>query len=144
MVVDVMLNKVFNTKDTLGIQARSFFEKRMMDIRRGGATIETITIPTPTTMTKEPNFHPKHVLEKNGLFEWEKTSNVECYCGHGQKYHLDGTSICFEGLCICERYENNEEKIVTSPKVIARKNLPEKFAAHFNRSTKPMAVDFNI
>jgi hypothetical protein len=36
MVVDVMLNKVFNTEDTLGIQARSFFEKRMMDIRRGG------------------------------------------------------------------------------------------------------------
>jgi len=28
------------------------------------------------------DLHPKHVLESNGPFEWERTIDVECYCGH--------------------------------------------------------------
>jgi hypothetical protein len=49
------------------------------------------------------DLYPKHVLEPNGLFEWEKVTDVECYCGHKQNSHLDGIEICLKGLCICEK-----------------------------------------
>jgi hypothetical protein len=76
-------------------------------------------------------FHPKHVLEPNGLFEWEMTIDVECYCGHKRSSHLDGIEICLKGLCICEKFGvYKEEAVMISPKAIARK----KFAAHFNRN----------
>jgi len=50
------------------------------------------------------NFYPNHVLEPNGLFEWERRIDVECYCGHKQSSHLDGMDICLNGLCICESF----------------------------------------
>jgi hypothetical protein len=75
-------------------------------------------------------------MEPNGVFEWEKIDNdVECYCGHKQNSHLDGIEICLNGLCICEKFGVDKKvEVVISPKAIARKNLPEKFVAHFNRN----------
>jgi hypothetical protein len=70
-----------------------------------------------------------------GLFEWERTTDVECYCGHKQNSHLDGIEICLKGLCICEKFGVDKKvEVVISPKAIARKNLPKKFADHFNRN----------
>jgi hypothetical protein len=79
------------------------------------------------------NFHPKHILEPNGLFEWERTTDVECYCcGHKQSSHLDGVEVCLKGLCLCEKFGVDKKEVI-SPKAIARKNLPKKFSAHFDR-----------
>jgi hypothetical protein len=66
----------------------------------------------------------------------------ESRCGHKQSSHLDSISICLDkskvdltGICICERFGvYGAEVKVISPKAIARKNLPKKFAAHFNRN----------
>lgn len=78
--------------------------------------------------------HPKHVLEPNGLFKWEKLANIECYCGHQQNSHLDGLDVCLKDLCICENFAvDYKEKV--SP---ARKSVPEKYERHFNKPIGPV------
>jgi hypothetical protein len=88
--------------------------------------------PEPAKVQKVSKFSPKHILEKNGLFKWEKTADIECFCGHYKSSHLEAKDICLDGLCICEAFATDKEVEVVSPKVIARKNLPERYSAHFN------------
>ncbi len=75
-------------------------------------------------------------MEPNGVFEWQRIDNDTCYCEHKQSSHLDAIEICLNGLCICEKFgvDNKKEAEVISPKAIARKSLPKKFVAHFNRN----------
>lgn len=77
----------------------------------------------------------KIFLEPCGVFEWQKpTPDSECHCRHLQSAHLDLETICLTGLCICEKFGVDKKVEVLAPTAIARKNFPEKFAAHFNRN----------
>ncbi len=67
----------------------------------------------------------KVFMEPNDVFEWERTTDVECYCGHKRSSHLDGIEICLSGLRICEKFGVDKKEVVISPKAIARKNLPK-------------------
>jgi hypothetical protein len=70
------------------------------------------------------------------VFEWQRIdNNIRCHCEHNQNSHLENTDICLNGLCICEKFGVDKKvEVVISPKAIAMKNLPEKFATHFDRN----------
>jgi hypothetical protein len=76
--------------------------------------------------------HPKHILQKNGLLQFEPITETECFCSHPPSEQLDGVEVCLEKDCICENFQIEKKEVEISP---ARKNLPEKYVSHFN---KPM------
>jgi hypothetical protein len=97
---------------------------------------QTDIVRGPLERQQKVILHPKHVMQENGLFKWERMADIECYCGHLKKIHLDGIDVCLSTkpeICICERFMIDKKiEVEISPKQIARKNLPEKYSAHFN------------
>ena len=65
----------------------------------------------------------KHVLLKNGFFEFEDIPNGECFCGHSIYEHLidlDGIADCClfakGDMCICDKFLDKESKIIMPQK----------------------------
>ncbi len=50
----------------------------------------------------------KHIMLKNGSFEFDDVSNIECCCGHSVSEHLDCVDCCLflkrKELCLCDRF----------------------------------------
>lgn len=74
--------------------------------------------------------HPKHILEANGLFAWERIDNEICRCSHKQSSHLEGQSICLDksrvdvtGIYICDAFSLPGQTISTSTDV-PKKKIP--------------------
>jgi hypothetical protein len=83
---------------------------------------------TPVTY----NFYPKYILDSNGQFEWERTTDIMCHCGHKQSKHPDAASICLDkskadltGTCICEEFMSSNQTVSTFSN-IPKKKLPRK------------------
>jgi hypothetical protein len=83
-------------------------------------------------MIVEDGFDPllyaqKHVMLKNGLFEFEDIPNAKCYCGHCQSEHLDCVELCLfakgKKLCICDRFLEQGSKVNISKKDVLQKVL---------------------
>ena len=60
----------------------------------------------------------KHILLRNGLFEFEDIPNGECLCGHSESEHLinlDGIADCClfakGDMCICDKFQDKGNKI---------------------------------
>ena len=70
----------------------------------------------------------KHVMMRNGTFEFDTPKRGTCCCGHSINDHLEMVDCCIaksEELCICDRFLDKESKIITT---ISRKQgkLPQK------------------
>jgi hypothetical protein len=63
----------------------------------------------------------KHIMQKNGAFEFDSVKQCLCCCGHSVTEHLDYTDCCLsKELCLCDRFLDKESK-ATIPKKIPRK-----------------------
>jgi hypothetical protein len=59
----------------------------------------------------------KHIMLKNGAFEFDSFKQCSCYCGHSVSDHFCCLS---KELCLCEKFLDKESK-VTIPKKLPRK-----------------------
>jgi hypothetical protein len=61
-----------------------------------------------TDSEKIPRYHPKHVLQENGLWlDADYSSaflNQKCLCNCTAKQHLDGNDICLSPGCWCDGF----------------------------------------
>lgn len=63
----------------------------------------------------------KHIMLKNGAFEFDSFKQCSCYCGHSVSDHLDYIDCCLsKELCLCDKFLDKESK-VTIPKKLQRK-----------------------
>ena len=58
----------------------------------------------------------KHIMLRNGLFEFQDISNEMCYCGHPESEHLinlEGIAdCCMFGMCICDKFVEKGSRII--------------------------------
>ncbi|MGA9152746.1 MAG: hypothetical protein WBZ36_19385 [Candidatus Nitrosopolaris sp.] len=59
----------------------------------------------------------KHIMLKNGNFEFDSLKQGSCCCGHSVTEHLDYTDCCLsKEFCPCDRFLDKESKAtVTIP-----------------------------
>ena len=75
----------------------------------------------------------KHIMLRNGLFEFEDILNGECFCGHSESEHLinlEGIADCClfakDDVCICERFQDKGIKITQRlPRKVLRPEIQE-------------------
>jgi hypothetical protein len=68
----------------------------------------------------------KHMMVRNGLFEFDDVKQGICCCSHSIMDHLDCDSYCLaktKEICICERYLEKGSKMITPQK---QGKLPKK------------------
>ena len=54
----------------------------------------------------------KHIMLKNGMFEFDTFKPGTCYCNHSVAEHLDFSDLCLSReLCLCDRFLDKESKI---------------------------------
>ena len=72
-------------------------------------------------MTNEQAYDPlsqtqKHVMMRNGTFEFDTPKRGTCCCGHSINDHLEMVDCCIaksEELCICDRFLDKESKTIS-------------------------------
>ena len=74
----------------------------------------------------------KHIMLRNGLFDFDDIPNGECLCGHSESEHLIGlegvADLCLyakgkDNICICDKFVDEGCKIVIHK---LEKKLPKK------------------
>ena len=54
----------------------------------------------------------KHIMLKNGMFEFDTFKPGTCCCNHSVAEHLDFSDLCLSReLCLCDRFLDKESKI---------------------------------
>jgi hypothetical protein len=54
----------------------------------------------------------KHIMLKNGMFEFDTFKPGTCCCNHSVAEHLDSSDLCLSReLCQCDRFLDKEAKI---------------------------------
>lgn len=75
-------------------------------------------------VTEEEVYDPlpqaqKHVMLRNGRFEFDNVKQGTCCCGHSIMEHLDCTDCCIakcKEICICEKFHDKESKLTAPQK----------------------------
>ncbi|MGC2572220.1 MAG: hypothetical protein WA364_11970 [Candidatus Nitrosopolaris sp.] len=75
----------------------------------------------------------KHVLLKNGTFEFDDIPNAKCLCGHSISEHLidlDSIADCClytkdKDLCICDKFVDEDVKVVPKGKLPKKQVLED-------------------
>jgi len=75
----------------------------------------------------------KHVMLKNGVFEFDDIPNGKCLCGHSISEHLDYIDCCLfvkgKEICICDRFLDKGHKITipkSNGKLVHKKEVLQK------------------
>jgi hypothetical protein len=67
----------------------------------------------------------KHIMLKNGMFEFDTFKPGTCCCGHSVSDHLDRVDCCLcKELCDCERYLDENSRVTVPQKLDGK--LPQK------------------
>jgi hypothetical protein len=67
----------------------------------------------------------KHIMLKNGMFEFDTFKPGTCCCNHSVAEHLDFSDLCLSReLCLCDRFLDKEAKITISPQ--KQQRVPKK------------------
>ena len=57
----------------------------------------------------------KHIMLKNGTFEFDTFKPGTCCCNHSVAEHLDFSDLCLSReLCLCDRFLDKDSKIAIS------------------------------
>jgi hypothetical protein len=57
----------------------------------------------------------KHIMLKNGAFEFDSGKQCLCCCGHSVTEHLDYTDCCLsKELCLCDRFLDKSFKVTAT------------------------------
>ena len=83
----------------------------------------------------------RHIMLKNGAFEFDIVKQCLCCCGHSVTEHLDYADCCLsKELCLCDRFLDKEFKAKISKKIPRKKDdLLQKETRHLDSYIQQMA-----
>jgi len=70
----------------------------------------------------------KHIMLKNGTFDFNTHPPQMCTCGHSSSEHLDGTNCCLiakNDICLCLEFVNKNTKTVKKDNGLPKNQNPK-------------------